>query len=323
MATPPASDEQTGSPDEGLDAAVPAAGPFNALTDDLNDLRIQYQHCWLWPQIKLEIDRLDDVLKDGRQLLEPLTTDHPDWAMKACIGIARSNPAIHQHVERYDSYAEAARSLWTTFIPATPPTLTDAQIYAVMAMHEARIAAEAYCEIAAGIEDEMAQAGFGHDDEDEIVELRCDIAGWERWHWHYAAQQTGTAERFLLIAGFAASAPDLSAIKNAESKMATLERKARAARAEIAPYRQGRQKGAVNNLTRALQEIVRAARSKEIDAVLAKINEYMGEDIQGRIRFDGFGQYDGLLEYTDLTKNRVDSIAIDSLKRKLRDLPDV
>jgi len=322
MATPPASDEQTDGPDDGSEAAVPAAGPFNALTGDLNDLRIGHQHCWLWPQINLEIDRLDDVLKGGRQLLEPLTTDRPDWAIKACIGIARSNPAIHQHVERYDSYAQAARSLWTTFIPATPPTLTDAQIYAVMAMHEARMAAETYCEIAAGIEEEMAQAGVGHDDEDEIVDLRCDIAGWERWHWHYAAQQTGSAERFLLMASFAASAPDMSAIKKTESQMATLERKARAARAEVAPYRQGRQKGAVSNLTRALEEVVRSARSNEYKVVRAKIEEWMGEDVEG-IRFDGFGQYDGRLEYTDLTKNRVDSIAIDTLKRKLRDLPDV
>ena len=150
----------------------------------------------------------------------------------------------------------------------------------------------------------------------------CDIAGWERWHWHYAAQQTGSAERFLLMASFAATAPDLSAIKKAESQMATLERKARAARAEVAPYRQGRQKGAVSNLTRALQEVVRSVRSKKPEAVLAKIEEWIGEDVEG-IRFDGFGQYDGRLEYTDLTKNLVDSIAIDSLKRKLRDLPDV
>ena len=210
MATPPASDEQTDGSDNGSGTAVPAASLFNALTDDLNDLRIQHQHFWLWPQISLEIDRLDDVLKDGRHLLEPLATDRPDWAIKTCAGIARSNPAIHQHVERYDSYAEAARSLWTTFIPTTPPTLTDAQIYAVMAMHEARIAAEAYCEIAAGIEDEMAQSGVGHDDEDDILELRGNIAGWERWHWHYAAQQVGTAERFLLMASFAATAPDSS-----------------------------------------------------------------------------------------------------------------
>lgn len=322
MATPPASDEQTDDPDNGSEASVPAVGPFNALTDDLNDLRVRHQHCWLWPQIRLEIDRLDDVLVQGRLVLEPLTTDRPDWAMKACIGIARSSPAIHQHVERYDSYAQAARSLWTTFIPAASPSLTDAQIYAVMAMHEARLAAETYCEIAAGIEEEMAQADVGHDDEDDIVDLRCDIAGWERWHWHYAAQQVGSAERFLLMASFAASAPDMSAIKKAESQMATLERKARAARAEVAPYRQGRQKGAVSNLTRALQEVVRSARSKKPEAVLAKIEEWIGEDVEG-IRFDGFGQYDGRLEYTDLTKNLVDSIAIDSLKRKLRDLPDV
>ena len=323
MATPPASDEQTDGPDDGAGVATPAAGPFNALTDDLNDLRGTHQHCWLWPQITLEIDRLDDVLVQGRLLLEPLTTDRPDWAMKACIGIARSNSAIHQHVERYDSYVQAARSLWTTFIPAAPPTLTDAQIYAVMAMHEARMAAETYCEIAAGIEEEMAQAGVGHDDEDEIVDLRCDIAGWERWHWHYAAQQVGSAERFLLMASFAASAPDMSAIKKAESQMATLERKARAARAEVAPYRQGRQKGAVSNLTRALQEVVRSARSKELEAVLAKIDEYLGEDIQGCIRFDGFDELEGRIEYTDLAKNRVQSIATESLKRRLRALPDV
>lgn len=322
MATTPASGNQTDGPDDGSEAAVPAAGPFNALTDDLNDLRSTHQHCWLWPQITLEIDRLDDVLKDGRHLLEPQTIERPDWAMKACTGIARSNSAIHQHVERYNSYAEAARSLWTTFIPAAPPTLTDAQIYAVIAMHEARLAAEAYCEIAAGIEEEMAQAGIGHDDEEDIVDLRCDIAGWERWHWHYAAQQTGSAERFLLMASFAETAPDSSVIKKAEAQVATSERKARAARAEMAPYRQGRQKGAVSNLTRALQEIVRAARSKEIGAVLAKIDEWSGEDVEG-IRFDGLGQYDGRLQYTDLTKNRVDSIAIDTLKRKLRDLPDV
>ena len=320
MATPPASDEQTNGPDDGSETAVPAAVPFNALTDDLNDLRIQYEHCWLWPQIRLEIDRLDDVLKDGRRLLEPLTTDRPDWAMKACTGVARSNPAIHQHVERYDSYAEAARSLWTTFIPATPPTLTDAQIYAVMAMHEARMAAEAYCEIAAGIEEEMVQAGVGHDDEDEIVELRGDIAGWERWHWHYGAQQTGTAERFLLIAGFAASTPDSSAIKKAESKIATLERKSRAVRAEMVPYRQGRKPGAVNRLTRALMAVVKEAGSSEYAAVIEYLDGAYGDEFEGIIFRDIVNDR---LEYSDLSKNRETSIAIDTLKRKLEKLSDV
>ena len=320
MATPPASDEQTDGPDEGLDAAVPAAGPFNALTDDLNDLRIQHQHCWLWPQISLEIDRLDDVLKDGRQLLEPLATDRPDWAIKACTGIARSNPAIHQHVERYDSYAQAARSLWTTFIPATSPTLTDAQIYAIMAMHEARIAAEAYCEIAAGIEEEMVQAGVGHENEDEIVELRGDIAGWERWNWHYAAQQVGTAERFLIIAGFAAGTPDSSAIKKAESKIATLERKSRAVRAEMVPYRQGRKPGAVNRLTRALMAVVKEAGSSELSAVIAYLDGAYDDEFEGIIFRDIVNDR---LEYSDLSKNRETSIAIDTLKRKLQQLPDV
>ena len=320
MATPPASDEQTDGPNNGSEAAVPVTGPFNALTDDLNDLRIRHQHCWLWPQISLEIDRLDDVLKDGRQLLEPLTTERPDWAVKACTGIARSNPAIHQHIERYDSYAEAARSLWTTFIPATSPTLTDAQIYAIMAMHEARIAAEAYCEIAAGIEEEMVQAGVGHENEDEIVELRGDIAGWERWNWHYAAQQVGTAERFLIIAGFAAGTPDSSAIKKAEAQIATLERKARAARAEMVPYRQGRKRGAVNRLTRALMAVVKEAGSSEYAAVIEYLDGAYSEEFEGIIFRDIVNDR---LEYSDLSKNRETSIAIDTLKRKLEKLSDV
>ena len=321
MATPPASDEQTDGPtNNGSGVASPAAGPFNALTDDLNDLRLQHEHCWLWPQIRDEIDRLDEVLEQGRQLLEPLAVDRPDWALKACTGIARSNPAIHQHIERYDSYAEAARSLWTTFIPAAPPTLTDAQIYAVMAMHEARIAAEAYCEIAAGIEEEMAQAGVGHDDEDDIVELRCDIAGWERWHWHHAAQQVGTAERFRLMASFTATAPDLSVIKKAESQMATLERKARAARAEMAPYRQGRKQGAVNRLTRALMAVVKEAGSSELSAVIEYLDGAYDDEFEGIIFRDIVNDR---LEYSDLSKNRETSIAIDTLKRKLQQLPDV
>ena len=240
--------------------------------------------------------------------------------MKACTGIARSNPAIHQHVERYDSFTEAARSLWTTFIPTTPPTLTDAQIYAVMAMHEARIAAEAYCEIAAGIEEEMAQAGVGHADEDDIVELRGDIAGWERWHWHYAAQQTGTAERFLLMASFAATAPDLSVIKKAEAQIATLERKARAARAEMVPYRQGRKRGAVNRLTRALMAVVKEAGSSEFSAVIEYLDGAYDDEFEGIIFRD---IVDDRLEYSDLSKNRETSIAIDTLKRKLQQLPDV
>ncbi len=61
----------------------------------------------------------------------------------------------------------------------------------------------------------------------------------------------------------------------------------------------------------------------ELEAVLAKIDEYLGEDIQGCIRFDGFDELEGRIEYTDLAKNRVQSIATESLKRRLRALPDV
>lgn len=321
MATPPASNEQTDDPDDGSEPAMPVAGPFNALTDDLNDLRIRHQHCWLWPQICHEIDRLDEVLEQGRHLLEPLATDRPDWAMEACIGIARSNSAIHQHVERHDSYAQAARSLWTTRIPATPPTLTDTQIYTVMAMHEARMAAEAYCEIAAGIEKEIDEAGIGHNDVDGIDDLRADIAGWERWLWHHAAQQTGTAERFLLMAGFAATTTDSSAIKKAEAQIAKLQRRARKAEAAAEPFHGGRQPGAVNKLTKALRAIVERVGSRDIKDVLPAIREACEDfPIEG-IQFQDYN--DTYVWYLDVVFQTDRKIKISSLIRALNRLKDI
>lgn len=295
---------------------MPTAGPFNALTDDLNDLRIRHQHCWLWPQISHEIDRLDEVLEQGRQLLESLATDRPDWAMDACIGIARSNAAIHQHVERHDSYVQAARSLWTTRIPATPPTLTDAQIYAVMAMHEARMAAEAYCEIAAGIDEEMQHAGIGHDDGEGIDWFRSEIAGWERWRWHHAAQQTGTAERFLLMAGFAAGTTDQTAIKKAEAQIAKLQRRALKAEAAAEPFHGGRQRGAVSKFTHALRLLAERADSWEFDDVMPLIDAACEHAPVEGIQFQDFNDYK--VWYQDMITGREYEITIVNLKRALR-----
>jgi len=316
MATPPASDEQTGSPHEGLVDAAPVAGPFNALTDDLNDLRIQHEHCWLWPQIRDEIDRLDEVLEQGRQLLEPLTTERPDWAIKACTGIARSNPAIHQHIERYDSYAEAARSLWTTFIPATPPSLTDAQIYAVMAMHEARMAAEAYCEIAAGLEEEMAQAGISHDEADGIAWVRAEIADWERELWRLADQYKAAADRIILMATFAVAPANPSALKEAEAQMVIMDRRIREAEAKVKPYRGGRRPGAVSRFTRALRELARRAGSWEFADIIALIEAATEQAPVEGIQFQDLNDYK--VWYQDMVTGLEDDISIANLKRALR-----
>jgi hypothetical protein len=44
------------------DAILDAPYPFNPLTDGLNDLQITHQHCWFRPQIRLELDHLDEVI---------------------------------------------------------------------------------------------------------------------------------------------------------------------------------------------------------------------------------------------------------------------
>jgi len=321
MAIPPPSNEQL-SDASVTTVAIAASEHFNPLTDDLKDLRLTHEQCWLWPQLTFEIDRLDAILDDARIFLEPLVTaDYPEWAQQAAIGIVRSNVAIHQYAERYSSYVDAARSLWTTRIPSTPPTLSDAQIYAMIAMHEARMAAETYCEIATGLEEEMEQTGIGHDDEDEISWLRGELAGWERTLWRDAAQRAGTAEKFLLMADFAASAPDPTLFKKAESQIAKLRRRANAAEAAAEPYRQGRQPGAVSLLTKALMAIVEDVGSRDPDRVIPAIQMACDDiPIEG-IQFQDYN--DDFIWYADVIRNKESKIRIDSLKRKLAQLPDV
>ena len=88
----------------------------------------------------------------------------------------------------------------------------------------------------------------------------------------------------------------------------------------MVPYRQGRKPGAVNRLTRALMAVVKEAGSSEYAAVIAYLDGAYGEEFEGIIFRD---IVDDRLEYSDLSKNRETSIAIDTLKRKLQQLPDV
>ncbi len=320
MAPIPSSDEQHDNASGDESDAIDDRQPFNALTGDLNDLRLTHDHCWLWPQLTAEFDRLDHVVENARTFLEPLTEySNADWVQQAVLGMARSHDAVYQHAEQHGSYVIAARSLWTTRIPSEPPTLTDAQILALLSIHEARRSAETYCEIAAGIEEDMELTSISHDDEDSIGWLRSELAGWERVLWRDAAEQTGIAEQFLLMASFATNVSAV-ALKKAESQMATLRRKASVAAAIAAPYRKGRSQGAVSHLTRALMELVKEAESTELSVILDMIEEYFDGDVQG-IRFTDI--VNDRVFYIDTYKNIERSIATDSLKRKLQQLPDV
>ena len=181
-------------------------------------------------------------------------------------------------------------------------------------MHEARLAGETFAGLAAGMDEEIEQAGVGHGEGVLISLLRADIAGWERHQWRDAVDQMGVAEQFLLMAVFAAQSFSTEAIQHAEARLAEFRRMAEAASAVAAAYRQGRQKGAVGRLTRALGVIVREAGSADLENVLGQLREVLGEDIHG-IRFDDIT--DEAIWFTDLPRGTEKSIALDSLRRKL------
>lgn len=298
------------------------ARPFNPLGGSVDDLILHHEACWLWPEISVDLQDLAALMVNAGSFLTDLCqSDTTEWATKAALGIARSITAIHEHADRHGSYATAARSLWTTFIPSADPTLTDAQIYALLAIAEARTSAETFCAIAAGIEDELQRNAIGHEDVDEIAYLRGEVAQWEREAWRWADQTKAATERFLLMAMFAASSPSTAARQEAEQQVAVLNRRLEEARAAVQPYRAGRQRGAVSKFTRALIALVQRAGSADFDAVFGLIDEARyAAPIEG-IQFQDCN--DDKVWYLDVVTGREAEITIPNLRRRLVRLPAI
>ena len=66
--------------------------------------------------------------------------------------------------------------------------------------------------------------------------------------------------------------------------------------------------------------VVKEAGSSELSAVIAYLDSTYDDEFEGIIFRDIVNDR---LEYSDLSKKRETSIAIDTLKRKLQQLPDV
>jgi len=146
------------------------AEPFDPLTSGIDDLILQHEGSWLWPEITVDLQDLAELIGNAGSMLTDLgQAKPPEWVTRSALGIARSITAIHEHADRHGGYATTARSLWTTSIPRADPTLTDTQIYALLAIVEARTSTEAFCEISAGIEDELRRNAIDHEEADEIA----------------------------------------------------------------------------------------------------------------------------------------------------------
>lgn len=315
-------DEQQPEQPADRDSGGSGAGLFNPLTDSLDDLIQGHRGCWAWPEIALEVHDLAGLAAEATELLSPVATpDVPPWAIKAALGLSRSIVSIHEHADRQGGYATAARRLWTTFIPSAEPTLTDAQIYALLAIVEARTSAEAFCAIASGIDDELHRNAIGRDEADAIAWLRAEIAQWEREAWRWADQTKAAAERFLLMATFAASSPSTASLREAEQQMAMLNRRLGEFQAAVAPYRAGRKPGAVSRFTRALRALIEQAGSCEFDALMPLIERACHEGPVEGIQFQDYN--DHKVWYQDVVTGHEDDISLANLRRRLTRLPAV
>ncbi len=309
--------EQPADRDSGSGSS--GTGLFNPLTDGLDDLIHSHQGCSAWPEIAVDVHDLADLAASAAEMLSPLAA--PDWAVKAALGISRSIVSIHEHADRQGGYATAARRLWTTFIPSAEPTLTDAQIYALLAIVEARTSAEAFCAIALGIDDELQRNAIGLDEADAIAWLRGEMAPWEREAWRWADQTKAAAERFLLMGTFAASSPSTAALQKAEQQVAMLNRRLVEFQSAVAPYRAGRKPGAVSKFTRALRALIEQAGSREFEAVMPLIEKACYEEPIEGIQFQDCN--DHKVWYRDVVTGLEDHITIANLRRRLTRLPAI
>lgn len=315
-------DEQQPEQPADRDSGGSGAGLFNPLTDGLEDLIHDHRGCWAWPEIAVDVHDLAGLAASATEMLSPLATPEASpWAIKAALGISQSIVSIHEHADRQGGYATAARRLWTTFIPSAEPTLTDAQIYALLAIVEARTSAEAFCAIASGIDDELHRNAIGPDEADTISWLRGEIAQWEREAWRWADQTKAAAERFLLMATFAATSPTTDALQKAERQVAMLNRRLGEAQTAVAPYRAGRKPGAVSRFTRALQALIEQAGSREFDAVMPLIEQACHEGPVEGIQFQDYN--DHKVWYQDVVTGHEDDITIANLRRRLTRQPAV
>lgn len=315
-------DEQQPEQPADRDSGGSGAGLFNPLTDSLDDLIQGHRGCWAWPEIAVDVHDLTGLAAAAAELLSPLATpDATPWAIKAALGISQSIVSIHEHADRQGGYATAARRLWTTFIPSAEPTLTDAQIYALLAIVEARTSAEALCVIASGIDDELHRNAIGRDEADAIAWLRGEIAQWEREAWRWADQTKAAAERFLLMATFAATSPTTDALQMAEQQVAMLNRRLGAFQAAVAPYRAGRKPGAVSRFTRALRALIEQASSREFDAVMLLIERACHEGPVEGIQFQDYN--DHKVWYQDVVTGHEDDITIANVRRRLTRQPAI
>ncbi len=315
-------DEQQPERPSDRESGGSGAGLFNPLTDSLDDLIHDHRACWAWREIAVDVQDLAGLAAAAAEMLSPIATpDAPPWAVKAALGISRSIVSIHEHADRQGGYATAARRLWTTFIPSAEPTLTDAQIYALLAIVEARTSAEAFCAIASGIDDELHRNTIGPDEADAIAWLRGEIAQWEREAWRWSDQTKAAAERFLLMATFAASSPPTAALQKAEQQVAMLNRRLGEFQAAVAPYRAGRKPGAVSKFTRALRALIEQAGSYEFDAVMPLIEKACYEEPIEGIQFQDCN--DHKVWYRDVVTGLEDHITIANLRRRLTRRPAI
>jgi len=202
--------------------------------------------------------------------------------------------------------------LWTAAIPSSEPTLTDAQIYALLAIAEARTSAEGYCELATGIEEELENNAIGHDEAVEIRWLRGELAQWEREQWRWSDAMRESAERFLLLAQLTASSPPPDALQQAEQRIVELS-------ATVDKFHGGKPKGAVNKFTRALMHLAQRAGSTDFDAVMPLIEKAVyGDPIEG-IQFQEYR--DDFVWYQDVATGREHQIKMANLRRALGRLP--
>lgn len=277
---------------------------------DWTSQRVALRDYRLWDEMSVEVNNLIAIAQRAQAMFRDVRTDgeYPDGVIHAAADMQRLHAAIHEHALREQSYVRAARRLMTD--TQSPPAFTDAHILAMLALLVAAESATAFSDLAAGVEEEIEAAGLAAGEVENINALRARLAVWERQCWVEAIRRMAEADKFLMIAQFAQATPDALVVQQIEAALARAER-------DISRYRQGRPKGAVGKLARALKQVLKEAPGTGFEAVLNHLRDIAEEEVEG-IEFQEVT--DTHVHYLDVESDKQGSISIASLRVRLQQL---
>lgn len=270
---------------------------FDLLQDDLSGLMQAAEEHRLWSDYQDDIESACSVFEKAREILAPLrrvnlsTRDAPQWsamAIRAARSVSYSRKPIFQYASRFGSVLASARRFWTEL---TPPQgwkskpLADHEVYALLAMYEARLSVESIIGILRDF-DQWADENDVSDDNEET--FRDEMARWEWREARYVHRRLAQAKDLQHLAQLAVVGADSERARQYIGELEHEVQQRAELLAAVSPlakdgkvFSEGRSKGGQTRKGKTYSTFKLAVRH-----LCVKLGTYIPQEVLGEMRRD-------------------------------------